>query len=95
VKIYDYNVVFEPVPEGGYNIVVPAVPEIVTFGKTLSEAKTMAREAIACYPESLDNLTDQDAEAAWKTEIDLRIKDIDKEEIRPIPWSEARMQIQR
>jgi predicted RNase H-like HicB family nuclease len=95
VKIYDYSVVFEPVPEGGYNVVVPAIPEIVTFGETLSEAKAMAREAIACYLESPDNLTNQDTEAAWKTEIGLRIKDIDEGKVRPIPWTEARLQIQR
>jgi antitoxin HicB len=52
MKIYNYTVVFEPVPEGGYNVVVPAIPEIVTFGETLSDAKVMAREAIACYLES-------------------------------------------
>jgi antitoxin HicB len=52
VKIYNYTVVFEPIPEGGYNVVVPAIPEIVTFGDTLTEAKLMAKEAIACYLES-------------------------------------------
>jgi len=52
VKIYNYTVVFEPVPEGGYNVVVPAIPEIITFGETLEEAKSMAEDAIACYIES-------------------------------------------
>lgn len=52
MKLYNYTVVFEPVSEGGYNVVVPAIPEIITFGDTLREAKANAREAIACYLES-------------------------------------------
>jgi predicted RNase H-like HicB family nuclease len=52
MKIYHYTVVFEPVPEGGYNVVVPAIPEICTSGETLKEAKTMVTDAIKCYIES-------------------------------------------
>lgn len=52
MKIYNYTVVFEPVPEGGYNVVVPALPEICTFGETLEEARANAEEAIQCYLES-------------------------------------------
>lgn len=52
MKIFNYTVVFEPVPEGGYNVVVPAIPEICTFGENLEEAREMAEEAIICYLES-------------------------------------------
>ena len=52
MKVYNYTVVFEPVPDGGYNVVVPAIPEIITFGETLEEAKEMAADAIKCYIES-------------------------------------------
>jgi predicted RNase H-like HicB family nuclease len=52
MKVYNYTVVFEPIPEGGYNVVVPAIPEISTFGDTLKEAKAMATDAIKCYIES-------------------------------------------
>ena len=52
MKIFNYTVVFEPVPEGGYNVVVPAIPEICTFGDNLDEAREMAEEAIKCYLES-------------------------------------------
>lgn len=38
--------------EGGYNVVVPAIPEICTFGETLAEARAMAEDAIRCYIES-------------------------------------------
>jgi predicted RNase H-like HicB family nuclease len=47
-------VVFEPVVEGGYNVVVPAIPEICTFGGTVTEAKRMAADAIRCYLEGLE-----------------------------------------
>jgi len=49
---YNYFVFFEPVEEGGYNVVVPAIPEICTFGETLEEARVMAVDAIRCYLES-------------------------------------------
>jgi len=49
---YTYTVFFEPVEEGDYNVIVPAIPEICTFGSTLEEARAMARDAIRCYIES-------------------------------------------
>ena len=39
-------------PEGGYNVVVPAIPEICTFGETLSEARRMTKDALCCFLES-------------------------------------------
>jgi antitoxin HicB len=52
LKAYNYTVIFEPVTEGGYNVVVPAIPEICTFGETMEEARAMAEDAIRCYLES-------------------------------------------
>lgn len=46
------TVILEPLEEGGYNVVVPALPEICTFGATLKEAQKMAKDAIRCYLES-------------------------------------------
>ncbi|MFH1574291.1 MAG: type II toxin-antitoxin system HicB family antitoxin [Acidobacteriota bacterium] len=51
VKQYRYTVLFEP-QEGGYNVIVPAIPEICTFGETMQEARKMAQDAIRCYLES-------------------------------------------
>ncbi len=51
-KEYHYTVFFEPVEEGGYNVVVPLIPEICTFGETYDEAKVMANDAIRCFIES-------------------------------------------
>jgi predicted RNase H-like HicB family nuclease len=52
VTEYNYTVIFERAPEGDYNVVVPAIPEICTFGETLDEAREMARDAIRCVLES-------------------------------------------
>jgi len=52
-KVYEYNVIFEPLQEGGYQIIVPAIPEIVSFGKNLRETRKMAKEAIECSLEGM------------------------------------------
>jgi predicted RNase H-like HicB family nuclease len=49
---YRYTVYFEPLPEGGFNVRVPALPEICTFGETIDEARDMAKDAIRCVIES-------------------------------------------
>jgi predicted RNase H-like HicB family nuclease len=49
-----YTVIYEPAAEGGYYAHIPAL-EITTEGRTLAEAKQMARDAIdntlACLKE--------------------------------------------
>ena len=50
---YSYTVIFEPLEEGGYQVIVPAIPEIITYGRTLGEAKEMATDAIKCHLEGL------------------------------------------
>ncbi len=52
MKIYNYTVIFEPLDEGAYDVIVPAIPEICTFGETREEARKMAEDAIRCYLES-------------------------------------------
>jgi antitoxin HicB len=48
-----FNIVLRPEPEGGFTVLVPALPGCVTYGRTLVEARQMAKEAIAAYIESL------------------------------------------
>ena len=48
-----FNIVLRPEPEGGFTALVPALPGCVTYGRTLAEAKEMAKDAIAGYIESL------------------------------------------
>lgn len=40
-------------PEGGYTAIVPTLPGCITYGETVDEAISMAREAIVLYVESL------------------------------------------
>jgi predicted RNase H-like HicB family nuclease len=49
---YGYTVVYQRMPEGSYSVLVPAIPEICTFGETLGEARRMAEDAIRCFLES-------------------------------------------
>jgi antitoxin HicB len=48
-----YNLIIHPEPEGGYTVVVPALPGCITFGKNLAEAKATALDAINGYITSL------------------------------------------
>ena len=48
-----FNVVLRPEPDGGLTAIVPALPGCVTFGRTLGEARSMAKDAISGYIESL------------------------------------------
>jgi antitoxin HicB len=50
---YHLNVVLRPEPEGGFTAQVPALPGCVTYGRTLAEAKEMAKDAASGYIESL------------------------------------------
>ncbi len=50
---YHYNIIVTPEKEGGFTVVVPALPGCVTYGKTLTEAKRMAGDAIYGYIQSL------------------------------------------
>ena len=52
-SLHHYTVKFEPDPEGGYIVTVPAIPAIITSGATLSEAEANAQEAITLYLEVL------------------------------------------
>jgi predicted RNase H-like HicB family nuclease len=48
-KILQYNIILRPELEGGFTVIVPALPGCVTYGKNLKEAKEMAYDAINAY----------------------------------------------
>lgn len=48
-----FRIVLTPEPEGGFTVTVPSLPGCVTWGESLVEAKSMAREAIDLYIEDL------------------------------------------
>ena len=52
MRSYNYTVILQPLPEGGYSVLVPAIPEVCTFGDTIEEARQMAEDAIRCFIES-------------------------------------------
>ncbi len=48
-----YRILLRKEPEGGYTVLVPALPGCITYGKTIEEAIKMAKEAIELYLESM------------------------------------------
>jgi antitoxin HicB len=50
---YRYNIMLRPEPEGGYTALVPALPGCVTYGRTVDEAREMAKDAVSGYIASL------------------------------------------
>ncbi|MGH6829348.1 MAG: type II toxin-antitoxin system HicB family antitoxin [Rhizomicrobium sp.] len=43
---YSFSIILEPQEEGGFTVLVPALPEVVTEGDTEPEALANAEEAI-------------------------------------------------
>jgi antitoxin HicB len=52
-RIREYTAFFEANEHGGYTVTVPSLPGLVTEGKDLEEARSMAKDAIQCYIEGL------------------------------------------
>jgi predicted RNase H-like HicB family nuclease len=50
---YGYTVIYARLLEGGYQVIVPALPGVVTYGRTLKEAREMAEDAIRCHIRAL------------------------------------------
>ena len=50
---HGYRVIYEPLSEGGFQVIVSALPGIVTYGRTIEEAREMAQDAIACHLQGL------------------------------------------
>ncbi len=48
-----FNVIFRPEPEGGFTVVVPALPGCISYGRNLKEARQMTVDAICGYVASL------------------------------------------
>ena len=67
---YHYTVYFEPQSDGSFAVVFPTFPEIVTFGRTLDEARAMARDALRCHLEGLR----KDGEAVTSETLASRLR---------------------
>jgi len=51
--MYSYKIHLHKEPEGGYTVIVPALPGCITYGENVDEAIEMAREAIELFIEEL------------------------------------------
>lgn len=51
--MYTFTIQLHEEAEGGYTVVVPALPGCITYGENINEAKIMAKEAIELYIEEL------------------------------------------
>ena len=49
----EFTIILEPDPEGGFTVLVPALPGCITQGRTKEQAIQRAREAIVLHLESL------------------------------------------
>ena len=52
-RVHEYTAFLEPNEHGGYTVTVPSMPGLVTEGKNLEHARSMAKDAIQCYIEGL------------------------------------------
>ena len=48
-----FHICLRPEAEGGYTVMVPALPGCITWGRDLEHARSMAKDAIELYIESL------------------------------------------
>jgi antitoxin HicB len=53
-KQHSFTVIYEPIKEGGYQVTVPALSGLITFGRSLEEAREMVSDAVICYLEGME-----------------------------------------
>jgi predicted RNase H-like HicB family nuclease len=49
VSEHGYRVIYEPLLDGGFQVIVPALPGLVSYGRTLDEAREMAQDVITVH----------------------------------------------
>lgn len=77
-RYLDFTVLYQPEEEGGFSVLVPALPGCITQGETLEEARAMAIDAIECYLGSLkldheDIPTEAANSVVGKVRIDMEV----------------------
>jgi len=53
LKVFRFQVYFEPEEDGGYHAYVPALPGCHSYGRTVEEAEHNIKEAILLYLDGL------------------------------------------
>ena len=66
MSVLSYRIRLHKEPEGGYTVTVPTLPGCVSFGESVEEAISMAKEAIILY---LENLTERGEEIPMEKDI--------------------------
>jgi predicted RNase H-like HicB family nuclease len=57
----------------GYQVTVPLLPGLITYGRTLAEARAMARDAILCHLEGLEKDGERIPEESSTIQEKLRV----------------------
>ena len=52
---YNYKIMLHKEPDGGYTVIVPALPGCITYGENVDDAIAMAKDAIDIYIEELQS----------------------------------------
>ncbi len=73
-KVYQYTAFFDRNELGGYTVTVPALPGLVTEGKDLEHARSMAEDAIRCYIEGLRGLEEPPPVESDVVQLRLSVK---------------------
>ena len=74
MNVRTYRVVLKKEPEGGYTVVVPALPGCITYGENVDEAIIMAEEAIELYIEDLQSRNEEIPDDNNTLEYSLQLK---------------------
>jgi len=70
---YNYKIRLIRESEGGYTVVVPALPGCITYGENVDEAISMAKEAIGLYIEELQARGEQIPDDSETLEFSLSL----------------------
>ena len=74
MDVRTYRILLKPEPEGGYTVLVPALPGCITYGETIEEARAMATEAITLYVEELQARNEEIADDNDTLEYSILLK---------------------
>jgi predicted RNase H-like HicB family nuclease len=53
-NVIAYPAIFNPIPDGGYEVSFPDFPGCVTFGRTFEESQEKAAEVLSLWIEELE-----------------------------------------
>jgi predicted RNase H-like HicB family nuclease len=73
-QIRTYRISLKKEPEGGYTVMVPALPGCITYGEDIDEAISMAEEAIELYIEELVSRGEEIPDDSNTLEYSIQLK---------------------